>query len=119
MLSIRPRLFTPAFQLFLLWLAQFLIFPDSGFAATFTVLNTSDSGAGSLRQAIIDANNTPGADVISFSIPGTAPYTISPASPLPSITDPVTIDGTTQPNFTGLPIIQINGSGAGPIANGL
>src|SRR5262249_44065845 len=32
----------------------------------FTVTNTSDSGAGSLRQAILDANISPGADVINF-----------------------------------------------------
>ena len=89
------------------------------FGATFTVLNSSDSGAGSLRQAIMDANNNPGADLISFRIPGTKPYTIAPLSPLPSLTDPVTIDGTTQTNFTSQPIIQLNGAGAGPNANGL
>src|SRR5437016_14607674 len=36
-------------------------------AATFTVSNTSDSGAGSLRQAILNANATPGADEIIFA----------------------------------------------------
>ncbi|MCI0711988.1 MAG: hypothetical protein L0154_17675, partial [Chloroflexi bacterium] len=40
-------------------------------AATFTVTNTNDSGAGSLRQAIIDANGSAGADVINFSVAGT------------------------------------------------
>src|SRR5207249_5045234 len=78
-----------------------------------------DSGAGSLRQPIIDANNTEGADLISFRIPGAKPYTITPASALPTLTDPVTIDGTTQTNFTGQPIIQLNGASAGPNANGL
>jgi hypothetical protein len=34
--------------------------------ATFTVTNLSDGGAGSLRQAIIDANNAAGDDVINF-----------------------------------------------------
>ncbi|MDQ2922520.1 MAG: hypothetical protein M3R52_13030, partial [Acidobacteriota bacterium] len=43
------------------------------FAATFTVSNTDDSGAGSLRQAIIDANVSAGTDVISFNIPSGAP----------------------------------------------
>src|SRR5688572_23214049 len=38
-------------------------------AATFTVTNTNDSGAGSLRQAILDANANPGQDMISFNIP--------------------------------------------------
>src|SRR5207244_9028751 len=50
---------------------------------------------------------------------GTKPYTITPASPLPSITDAVTIDGTTQTNYSGQPIIQLNGASAGPNANGL
>ncbi len=37
------------------------------YAATFTVTVTSNAGAGSLRQAIIDANNAPGADTIDFA----------------------------------------------------
>ena len=35
--------------------------------STFTVLNLADSGAGSLRQAIMDANASSGADVIDFA----------------------------------------------------
>ena len=35
-------------------------------AATFTVTNTDDSGPGSLRQAILDANAAGTDDVISF-----------------------------------------------------
>ena len=64
---------------------------------TFTVTNTNDSGPGSLRQAILDANANPGADMITFNIPGTGVQTIVPLSNLPAITDPVTIDGYTQP----------------------
>jgi hypothetical protein len=52
-------------------------------STTFTVTNTNDSGAGSLRQAILDANNTPGADVINFNILGSEVHTISPISPYP------------------------------------
>ncbi len=61
--------------------------------------NTNDSGPGSLRQAILDANATPGADTIAFNIPGTGVHTISPLSSLPALTDDagVTIDGYTQP----------------------
>src|SRR5437899_10666596 len=66
-------------------------------AATFTVTNTNDSGAGSLRQAILDANATAGPDTIAFNIPGAGVHTITPASSLDAITDPVTIDGYTQP----------------------
>ena len=35
-------------------------------AATFTVTNLNDSGSDSLRQAIMDANNAPGDDTITF-----------------------------------------------------
>ncbi len=65
--------------------------------STFTVTNTNDAGPGSLRQAILDANGSPGTDLIDFNIPGTGPHTIQPASALPPITDPVIIDGYTQP----------------------
>ena len=66
---------------------------------TFTVTNTNDDGGGSLRQAILEANANPGLDVIAFNISGRsrASYTIQPRSPLPHITDPVIIDGYTQP----------------------
>src|SRR6476620_8609971 len=66
---------------------------------TFTVLNTNDAGAGSLRQAILDANahvNSGGPDRIHFGIPGTGLHTIRPAARLPDVTDPVVIDGYTQ-----------------------
>ena len=63
----------------------------------FLVTNTNDTGAGSLRQAITDANAGPGAETICFDIPGDGPHTIQPLSALPSISDPVTIDGLTQP----------------------
>src|SRR5947199_6689683 len=63
-------------------------------AMTFTVTNTNDSGAGSLRQAITDANNTAGADMIDFNIPGTGQKTITVISAdLPSISETVTING--------------------------
>ncbi len=78
-------------------------------AATFTVTNTANSGAGSLRQALTDANNNPGADTITFAI-GSGLQTISPSADLPGIIGPVTIDGTSQPGFGGAPIIELNGS---------
>ena len=76
-------------------------------ATVFVVTNTNDSGAGSLRQAILDANANPGADVINFNI-GSGLQTISPTSTLPDISDPVLIDGRTQPGFSGTPLIEIN-----------
>ncbi|MEZ5596734.1 MAG: LamG-like jellyroll fold domain-containing protein [Pseudomonadales bacterium] len=67
--------------------------------ATFTVTNTNDSGAGSLRQAILDANANGGADIIQFNIAGTGSHTITLASALPTITGQVTIDATTDDSF--------------------
>ena len=96
-------------------------------AATFTVTNTNDSGAGSLRQAILDADATPGLDTIAFNIPGAGVHTISPATSLPEIDDPVIIDGYSQPGaspntdptgFNGTLLIEISGASAGQ-ANGL
>ncbi|HYY41176.1 MAG TPA: hypothetical protein VE775_00505, partial [Pyrinomonadaceae bacterium] len=83
-----------------------------------TVTNTNDDGPGSLRQAILIANGNPGADTIRFSI-GSGAKTITPLSPLPPITGPVTIDGTTQPGYAGTPLIEINGQLAGPQTAGL
>ena len=54
--------------------------------ATFLVLNTNDSGADSLRQAILSANAAAGPDVITFNIGGGGVQTIAPTSPLPAIT---------------------------------
>ncbi len=65
-------------------------------ANTYTVTSTADSGAGSLRQAILDANAHIGADTIAFNITGSGVHTIAPTSALPAISDPVTIDGYTQ-----------------------
>jgi MBG domain (YGX type)/Bacterial Ig-like domain (group 3) len=82
------------------------------------VTNTNDSGPGSLRQAILDANAHAGRDAIDFEI-GSGAKTITLLSPLPAITDPVVINAATQPGFTGAPIVEINGAGAGAGANGL
>jgi titin len=73
---------------------------------------TNDSGAGSLRQAILDANADHGPDTIAFAIGGGGVQTIRPTSPLPTITAAVTIDGTTQPGYAGTPLIVLNGDNA-------
>ena len=87
-------------------------------AAEFVVTTTADSGAGSLRQAILDANALPGHDGIIFNIPGSGVHSIKPETELPEITDTVTIDGYTQPNsmgntllygFNGILLIELNG----------
>ncbi|MCH8046969.1 MAG: hypothetical protein IID44_24980 [Planctomycetes bacterium] len=136
--------------------------------STFGVLNTTDSGAGSLRQAILDTNANPGADIIDFNIadsdaghvyfrddgiagslslvatttlsdgaiadfdpdyPSTPHswFSIQPLSALPAITDPVIIDGYTQPGSSPNTLangndavlrIELNGTAASG-ANGL
>lgn len=77
----------------------------------YFVVTESDSGAGSLRQAIVNANAKPGLDKIDFSIATSfAPFTIRPLTPLPFITDALLVDGTTQTGYAGVPIIEIDGS---------
>src|SRR5260221_6890405 len=85
-------------------------FACAGRGNTFTVTTVADSGAGSFKQAILDANANPGPDSIVFQISGSPPFTITPSAALPAITSPVTIDGTTQPGFTSKPVIELNGS---------
>jgi len=94
-------------------------------ANTYTVTNTAASGAGSLDQAIIDANTNPGPDVIVFAIGGAPPFVITPAFPgLTAITGEVTIDGFTQPGAsqgsmaTRVILVVLNGALAGN-SNGL
>jgi parallel beta-helix repeat protein len=81
--------------------------------ATYTVTTTADSGVGSLRQAILDANASPGADSITFDIGAAgSQQTIAPLTNLPTISDPVLLDGWTQggSGYTGPPLIEIDGS---------
>ena len=85
----------------LLGLALTALAAGSLSAATFTVTNTNDSGAGSLRQAILDANAAAGLDTIAFNVSGAGcdgggVCTITPASQLPNVSSPVLIDGYTQ-----------------------
>ena len=95
----------------------------------FTVTNTNDIGLGSLRQAILDSNTSPPpppgtSNLIVFDIPSSGVQTIVPATPLPDITQPLMIDGYTQPgsspntNLPGQPdnaviLIELSGAIAG------
>ena len=66
-------------------------------ATTYTVTNTSDSGAGSLRQVMLDAQTDPTPpSLINFNITGGVPQTITPLTTLPTIQTTTEIDGTTQ-----------------------
>lgn len=79
-------------------------------ANTYTVTTTADSGTGSLRKAITDANAHSGADTIDFNLSGTGPFVIAPATRLPTITGKVTLDATTQPGWVSAPLVEIDGS---------
>ena len=67
----------------------------------------------SLREAIEAANSHTGQNIIRFDLPD-SDRIIEPLSPLPDITEPVIIDGTSQPGYAGLPLVEINGSRRGP-----
>ncbi|MBL8436329.1 MAG: DUF4347 domain-containing protein, partial [Zoogloea sp.] len=113
--------------------------------ATLTVTTASDTADGdttsistllanmgadgfiSLREAITAANNTAngpgGADRISFNIAAAlvgGTHTITPTTSLPTITDAVVIDGTSEPDYVvGRPVIEIDGSQTGSGVHGL
>jgi parallel beta-helix repeat protein len=94
----------------------------------FSVTSAADNGlgtnTGSLSWAITQVNSYPnagvdtidfnsypnaGVDTIDFNIPGTGPFTITPASALPDLSHPTFIDGESQRGYSGVPIIQIQG----------
>ena len=72
-------------------------------ALVFTVTNTNNSGPGSFRQAVQDANTTPGPDQVEFNIAGPAPHVINLLSPVTFTDNQTTVDGSTQPanGYTG------------------
>jgi hypothetical protein len=112
--------------------------PTSAYADTYTVTTTEDSGTGSLRAAILAANNHPNnvppgsapiRDQISFniqsgnchSVSGSTICTIVPTSALPAITDPVIVNGLSQGGsaYNSRPLIELSGTSAGALVDGL
>ncbi|MFN7726614.1 MAG: beta strand repeat-containing protein [Rubrivivax sp.] len=118
---------------------------DFGFSFN-TVSNTNDSGAGSLRQAILNANalggdntlaqagRTAGVEHLVFMLSnGTAAAglrstnnvfsggvaTITPTSALPEISTPMTVDAQAQPGWSAAPIVELNGASAGANVGGI
>ncbi len=86
-------------------------------AATFTVTTNADSGVGSLRQAILDANGAAGVDTIDFAIPvgqcsPAGVCTITLVTSLPTVIEAVVLDGTTQPRYGSAPDNVCAGSAA-------
>jgi hypothetical protein len=94
-------------------------------AGAFVVTNVNDSGTGSLRQAIMDANvASPECEkqTITFAIPGNGTHTIQPLSELPPFNIPIVLDGysqagskanTTNDGTNAVITIELNGSLAG------
>ncbi len=66
-------------------------------ASTITVTSAADSGVGTLRQALLDANQTPDLTRVHFNIPGACPRVINLQTLLPELSTNVRIDGYTQP----------------------
>lgn len=91
--------------------------------STFVVTNNRNSGPGSLRQAIIDANATTAADVVEFNVDGPVNsrglHHVHIQTALPVIKYPLVIDGTTQPGYDGSPLFEIHGREIVNPANGL
>lgn len=114
--SRRCRAMRAAFAAVLLWM------PFVAYATTYTVTSTGDSASttGTLRWAIgrVNANAATAPHTIAFAI-GSGQQIITPASALPTITVPVTIDGTTQPGYAGRPLIGLYGASAGSTSHGL
>ena len=96
-------------------------------APSFVVTNTNDSGPGSLRQAITNANTVPGLNTITFNIPGPGVHKIAPLTNLPGMTDPVVIDGFSQPGSSQVArpgvqlilLVELSGENLGAGADGL
>lgn len=82
-------------------------------ASVFHVNTSVERGPGSLRQAMLDANVSPGPDRIEIAI-ASGPQTIRLASPLPEVTESVVIDATTQPGYAGTPLIELLGMNEEP-----
>ncbi len=86
--------------------------PATAQLSDIAVVSTkADAGPGSLRQAIIDANNAPSDFRIVFGVVGR----ITLESPLPTITHPVDIDGTPETlaatGAAAAPFIEIDNNG--------
>jgi parallel beta-helix repeat protein len=98
-------------------LAVFLV-PRAGWTRTWDVTTPADSGPGSLREAIEQTNYWRGPDVITFHIPAAGVQTITLLSPLPPITDTLTIDASTQGD-PKLHLVELDGMWLPPASIGL
>ncbi len=58
----------------------------------------------------MEADALAGYQTVYFYIPGNAPYIIQPATPLPAVTEAITLDATVQNGYVGIPVVQVNGT---------
>jgi hypothetical protein len=101
-------------------LASVGLLPWTAHAVTYVVTNTNDSGAGSLRAAILNANASAGLDVVSFNIAGAGVKLITPQTELPaSSSSPIYIDGFSQPGWVAAPLVRIDGTALAANSRGL
>lgn len=107
----RQRFDLPVAGVCLILLALYALGTRPAEASVYTVVSIADAGPGTLRQAILDANGHAGADEIRFAL-GLV-KTIQPQSPLPVVAGPTDVNGASQPGWTGRPLIEISGAGAG------
>jgi CSLREA domain-containing protein len=77
------------------------------------------SGTCTFRAALEESNAWPGKDFVHFDISGPGPYEIEYLDPLPVISGPVVIDGTTQPGYGDEPLIVLRRDWTGPTVDGL
>lgn len=75
------------------------------------VTSAQDSGPGTLRQAILDANGAARRSSIRFDIDGALPVRIRPVTALPETMWPIVIDATTEPGYDGSPVIELHSDG--------
>ncbi|WP_183098166.1 right-handed parallel beta-helix repeat-containing protein [Nocardioides pelophilus] len=85
---------------------------DLSAATVFTVTTPFDSGPGSLREAILAANEAGAPAVVELAI-GSGPVTLRPESPLPPIRFPGLVDGWSQPGSDRRPVVELSGLAAG------
>jgi CSLREA domain-containing protein len=125
----KPALLTGVSMLLLL-LAAGCVPPGSDFKVNSSA-DTGDSSPGdgicrtaasatecTLRAAMEEANMLAGGQTILFALPA-HDQTIYPLKPLPEITETVTIDGTSQPEFDGgKPVVRVDGSSLAAVASG-
>lgn len=83
---------------------------DARMSSEIAVTTAADDGPGSLRRAILDANAAGRSPCrIVFRLPEGEGTTIRLRSPLPEVTAPIVLDGTTRPGVDGRPVVAIDG----------